>query len=376
MFAAVVALTGGTTPAVLAQSVANGNAKYTLYCSGCHNPMSPSNNKDGIKLAATRNGSSGAIYSAMTVISNEMRNQVYPEYLAGNLTDTDLIDIAAYIDSFQGGAPAPGQLTVPSAANFGNQSVGTTGPTSSLTITKTGGSAVSVATVVSSNPAEFRLVSNSCSGTIASTCQLGVAFRPANAGARSGTITISSSGVGSPQPISLSGTGTATAPPSPSATVAVLEYFHAGFGHYFITAIEDEIAKLDAGTFAGWARTGRSFKVYPTAGAGTSGVCRFFSTAFAPKSSHFYTPSQIECASVNSNANWLFEAEVFHVVPVTQAGSCPGGMLPVYRLYNNGMSGAPNHRYTTDFGLREEMLAQGWIPEGFGANAVIMCAPL
>jgi len=37
------------------------------------------------------------------------------------------------------------------------------------------------------------------------------------------------------------------------------------------------------------------------------------------------------------------------------------------------MSGAPNHRYTTSLSLRNQMITQGWLPEGFGPNAVIAC---
>jgi len=48
------------------------------------------------------------------------------------------------------------------------------------------------------------------------------------------------------------------------------------------------------------------------------------------------------------------------------AGNCRGGTVPLYRLYNDGKTGAPNHRYTTSLAVRAEMVAQGWIPEGSG----------
>lgn len=160
-------------------------------------------------------------------------------------------------------------------------------------------------------------------------------------------------------------------PPEPPTAVAV-EYYHATFDHYFITTIGDEIAKLDDGTFAGWTRTGRSFKVFTTAGAGLSPVCRFFSTAFAPKSSHFYTASPSECTVVKANADWQFEAEVFFVGIPAADGTCASGTVPVYRLYNNGQGAAPNHRFTTELQVRSQMLGQNWVPEGFGVG-VTMC---
>jgi hypothetical protein len=167
----------------------------------------------------------------------------------------------------------------------------------------------------------------------------------------------------------------AACPPPTATTADVIEYYHAGFDHYFITAIADEITKLDNGTFAGWARTGRSFKVNTSAAAGVNAVCRFFSTAFAPKSSHFYTPIATECTTVTANPDWMFEAEVFFIGVPALDGTCPANTNPVYRVYNDGQGGAPNHRYTTDLTVRNAMLMQGWIPEGYGPIGVIMCAP-
>lgn len=157
--------------------------------------------------------------------------------------------------------------------------------------------------------------------------------------------------------------------------VPAVEYHHAAFDHYFVTSIADEIAKLDNGTFAGWARTGEAFNVYATAQEGTSDVCRFFSTAFGEKSSHFYTPDVAECATVRQNPDWLFEAVVFAARTPDAGGSCPSGFVPVYRMYNNGQGASPNHRYTTNLATRGQMLAKGWIPEGYGTLGVVMCAP-
>jgi hypothetical protein len=50
-------------------------------------------------------------------------------------------------------------------------------------------------------------------------------------------------------------------------------------------------------------------------------------------------------------------------------------MQPLYRAYNNGMSGAPNHRYTTDPAVLDAMIAQGWIMEGEAATRVFACVP-
>ena len=163
-------------------------------------------------------------------------------------------------------------------------------------------------------------------------------------------------------------------PLTTSNLIKVIEYYHAAFDHYFMTAIADEITKLDNGTFVGWARTGQAFNVFLSGTAGTFDVCRFFSTAFGPRSSHFYTPFAPECATVKANPKWQFEGNVFNVLLPAADGTCPAGAQPLYRIYNNGMGGAPNHRYTTDFSVFSTMTSLGWTPEGSGVG-VIACVP-
>jgi len=160
-----------------------------------------------------------------------------------------------------------------------------------------------------------------------------------------------------------------------AAPSTAVEYYHGGYGHYFVTASPQEIAALDDGRFPGWSRTGQSFEVLELNTAGSANVCRFWSgQTFVPKSSHFYTPFAAECAIVKGNPGWLFEGEVFAMMLPGAAGTCAGGTLPLYRLYNDGQGGAPNHRYTTSLTIRSEMLAQGWIAEGSGVG-VIGCVP-
>jgi hypothetical protein len=172
-------------------------------------------------------------------------------------------------------------------------------------------------------------------------------------------------------PVKFVGTPGAAAP----TVVQLVEYFHAGFGHYFVTHLTDEIAKLDDGRIAGWTRTGRTLRAWALATGGSSPVCRFFSEQFTPKSSHFYTSFAVECQTVKGNRDWTFEGEVFHVGLPDAQGACAAGTQPVFRLYNDGQSGAPNHRFTTDAALRTQLLGQGWVAEGAGPG-VTMCSPL
>jgi photosystem II stability/assembly factor-like uncharacterized protein len=162
-----------------------------------------------------------------------------------------------------------------------------------------------------------------------------------------------------------------------SGTIPVIEYFYAAFDHYFITSSPDEISKLDSEGPTGWVRTGYQFNAYAAPNENSAPVCRFFSSAsFAPKSSHFYTPFAAECAIRQADPAWTLEkADAFDITLPAADGSCAAGLTPVYRLYNNGQGGAPNHRYTTDLMVRAQMISQGWAAEGLGSNAVEMCSP-
>jgi len=162
--------------------------------------------------------------------------------------------------------------------------------------------------------------------------------------------------------------------PPPPAMARAIEYYNAALEHYFVTAGADEIAKLDSGVIKGWQRTGESFNVYPAAADGRVAVCRFFSTAFGDKSSHFYAPRGLGCEAVLQNPSWVFEGDVFYTYLPDAAGACPDGNNAIYRLYNNGQGGAPNHRFTTSELVRAQMIADGWIAEGSGVG-VGMCSP-
>ncbi len=164
--------------------------------------------------------------------------------------------------------------------------------------------------------------------------------------------------------------------PPPPPTAQAVEYYYAAWGYYFLTSFADEIAALDGGAFDGnWQRTGYTIKVWPQSTSSSSPTCRFFSTSFAPKSSHFYTPFADECASLKQNQDWQYEGIAFYLQLTDGSGNCAPPTVPLYRLYNNGMGGAPNHRYTTSPTIFNEMVAAGWVFEGNANTQVFACVP-
>ena len=170
----------------------------------------------------------------------------------------------------------------------------------------------------------------------------------------------------------------AAAPPAP-VIVEVVEFHHPVLDHYFITAIPQEIGDLDSGVHGGWERTGESFRVYAPGSSGRTGrqpVCRAYGDPLAGLDSHFYSVSPDECVATlrGFNRAWLLEAsEVFQADPPdVVSGACDAGGVPIYRLWNTRSDS--NHRYVSSLALRNQMMGQGWQPEGYGVNGVAICA--
>ena len=171
----------------------------------------------------------------------------------------------------------------------------------------------------------------------------------------------------------------------PSVTIVqVDEFYHPGLRHYFITADAAEKQLLDTGVHAGWHRTGESFRAYATgsrADGSMNPVCRYYGDPKRGLDSHFYsayghTEDTLECVSVFAKfrSDWMLESDnVFQInLPDRKTGACPFGTVPVYRLWNQ--RGDSNHRYTTSLAIKAQMIAIGYVAEGYGADGVVMCA--
>jgi hypothetical protein len=173
--------------------------------------------------------------------------------------------------------------------------------------------------------------------------------------------------------------------------VAAVEYYSVGSDRYFITASAPEIDAIDSGQTPGWQRTGESFTVGGSAKTDLGleyhyvggPVCRFY-IPLAVGDSHFYSGSQQECAAVAQLfPSFVLEshAAFYAALPDTTTGECPAmrgvvdgdiPMVPIYRLWDGRQDA--NHRLTTSLAVRSEMIARGWLPEGYGPVGVVMCA--
>jgi hypothetical protein len=66
-------------------------------------------------------------------------------------------------------------------------------------------------------------------------------------------------------------------------------------------------------------------------------------------------------------------AAFYIALPDPVSGACAGGTIPVFRLWNGRVDS--NHRYTSDPAIKVQMIAKGYVAEGYGPDQVAMCAP-
>ena len=125
---------------------------------------------------------------------------------SGTLTVTD--EFRAQKTPLTGiGIAPPGVSATPKSINFGGYAVAATSAPQAITVTNSGGYALtSLAAVVTSG---FAVSGNNCPSSLAvgANCQLSVTFTPTTAGPATGTLTISASNLAAPITVALSGSG-------------------------------------------------------------------------------------------------------------------------------------------------------------------------
>lgn len=169
-----------------------------------------------------------------------------------------------------------------------------------------------------------------------------------------------------------------------SQYITLIEFSNNQRNTYFMSADPIEVAQYDG--LAGWARTGKSFKVWPFVDTPNNPYAGFLNPPTVPSyalrackflngqsGSAFYNAMFEECVflkQLQQQANpstfngWSYQGIAFAALP-TRAGQCELGARPVYRAYNNGhVTGNANHRWTDDASVYQQMLLQGWTGDG------------
>jgi len=112
-------------------------------------------------------------------------------------------------------APSPTVNLTPTSLSFGNQVVGTTSATKTMTLLNRGSSVLNISNIAltGTNSADFAQ-SNNCPATLAigASCTFNVTFTPASTGNRSASLTLTDNAIDSPQNFALTGTGMVLAP--------------------------------------------------------------------------------------------------------------------------------------------------------------------
>ncbi|MFZ0630768.1 MAG: choice-of-anchor D domain-containing protein [Acidobacteriaceae bacterium] len=124
----------------------------------------------------------------------------------GTLTVAD--EIRNQTVSLRGtGQAPPGVSATPSSINFGGYAVGTTSSPQTVTVTNSGG--IALTNLFAIITAGFAIAANQCPATLAAgaACPLSITFSPTAAGAVSGTLTLSAGNLAKPLTVALTGSG-------------------------------------------------------------------------------------------------------------------------------------------------------------------------
>jgi streptogramin lyase len=152
----------------------------------------------------------------------------------GHFTPTTTGSLSAAVTITDNAASSPQSITLSGATptsaavslsatsiTFGNQALGTTSSSQSVTLTNTGGSALTISSVtVTGADASSFIFGSTCGSSVAAgaSCTIHGHFTPTTTGSLSAAVTITDNASGSPQSIALSGTSPTPAAVSLSAT--------------------------------------------------------------------------------------------------------------------------------------------------------------
>jgi len=198
----------GTTSAPLTETVTNtGTATLTISSVNVvgANAGDFAKASDGCSGANVSPGNSCAISVTFRPTATELRTATL------SISDNASGSPHTVALSGTGTGTGPGVSLAPPSLSFGNQLVGTTSTSQTVTLTNSGTATLNISgvTLNSTNGAGFSRT-NHCAATLGAglSCTIDVTFTPIAAGSRTATLSISSDAPGSPHTVSLTGTGT------------------------------------------------------------------------------------------------------------------------------------------------------------------------
>jgi len=129
-----------------------------------------------------------------------------PAKLTGTLTFTDNAPNSPQTVALSGTGVLPATLK-PATAKYAAQTVGTTSPPKTFTLTNN--QTVTLSSTAISTTGDFAVSAKTCMTSLApkSKCTISVTFKPTAKGTRTGMLSVSDSAINSPQTSSLTGTG-------------------------------------------------------------------------------------------------------------------------------------------------------------------------
>ena len=162
-------------------------------------------------------GASTKYTSAITVSSNETLNAIatapgYAQSATASATYTFVY---------------PAVTFTPASVAFGNQTVNTTSGSQTVTLTNSGGAALTIASIAftGTNASSFAQT-NTCGASLAAGagCNISITFAPTSVASYSAALAVTDNASGSPHTVALSGSGTAASAPVAVLTPASLSF--------------------------------------------------------------------------------------------------------------------------------------------------------
>ena len=189
--------------------------------SSCHG-TSPATNTNKIQNGTT----SATVINAFSSVGNMAALKTL--YTIKYITDVDVGNVVAYINSFVGPSAPARTVTPAGGLVFGSVTQGVTSAPLTATLKNTGAATLNITsiTVTGTNAADFTKGTTTCGATLAAAafCTVNVTFTPSASGARSAALRFTDNAAGSPFAFALTGTGAAVAVPGISLTPTSLAY--------------------------------------------------------------------------------------------------------------------------------------------------------